>query len=320
VDRPRIAAKVTAPTRSKRDIDGILLLDKPPGYTSNRVLQEVKRLLRARKAGHTGSLDPLATGLLPLCFGEATKVSQFLLESDKRYWTAVRLGISTNTYDADGEVVATRPVTVDRGAVEAALDRFRGEIAQVAPAFSAIKQAGQPLYKLARAGLDVAPPVRQVVVHDIVLRAWHGDHLELEVACSKGTYIRSLAHDLGEVLGCGAHVTALRRLGMGGFHVDQAVSLETFRGLDEGRQWALLIPADHALGHLPAINLTESAAFYLCQGQVVTARHDHGPGIVRLYDGRGRFLGLGEVLVDRRVAPKRLVNPAERSDIAQESG
>ena len=213
----------TKTARIKRDVHGILLLDKPAGMTSNQALQATKRLLQARKAGHTGSLDPLATGLLPLCFGEATKVSQFLLEADKRYQVVLRLGESTNTYDAEGEVTAVRPVSLDRARLEQALTRFRGGIDQIPPMYSAIKQEGQPLYKLARAGITVDRPPRRVQIHEIRLLDWQDSRLELEVACSKGTYIRSLAHDLGEVLGCGAHVAALRRLGTGGFDIGQAI-------------------------------------------------------------------------------------------------
>ena len=306
--------------RIKRDISGILLLDKPAGLTSNRALQEVKHLFQARKAGHTGSLDPLATGLLPLCLGEATKVSQFLLESDKRYWAAIRLGQSTTTYDAEGEVVAERPVNLTRAAIETALTGFRGEIQQVPPLYSAIKQGGQRLYALARAGIEVDRPPRPVIIHELRLLDWCGDRLELEIACSKGTYIRSLAHDLGELLGCGGHVTALRRLAMGGFVLEQAISLEALKNLPETARLAQLIPGDQALKRLPAVELSVNAAYYLCQGQIVTAPHGHGPGIVRLYDGQSGFLGLGEVLQDGRIAPKRLLQPAKQADSQHEIG
>ena len=306
--------------RHKRDISGILLLDKPAGYTSNQALQTAKHLLQARKAGHTGSLDPLATGILPLCFGEATKVSQFLLEADKRYWVAIRLGQTTSTYDAEGEVLATRPVQLTRPIIEAALRRFQGEIQQVPPMYSAIKQAGQPLYKLARAGIEVERPPRRVVIRALSLMRWQDDRLELEVSCSKGTYIRSLAHDLGEILGCGGHVMALRRLATGGFSVEEAVTLETFQNLSDDGRLALLRPLDQALNHLPAVNLSSNAAYYLCQGQVVTAPHSLPMGVVRLYEAGGRFLGLGEVQLDGRVAPKRLLQPPEQADITPEIG
>ncbi len=306
--------------RNKREINGILLLDKPAGYTSNQALQAVKHLLQARKAGHTGSLDPLATGLLPLCFGEATKISQFLLEADKRYWVAIRLGQSTATYDAEGEVLVTRPVQLTQAAIETALSQFQGEIQQIPPMYSAIKQAGQPLYKLARAGIEVDRPSRRVTIQALRLLRWQDAHLELEVSCSKGTYIRSLAHDLGEVLGCGGHVTALRRLATGGFSLEQAITLETFQNLPDDARLARLLPLDQALTHLPAVNLSLNAAYYLCQGQVVTAPHGLSMGLVRLYEAGGRFLGLGEVQGDGRVAPKRLLQPPEQADIAPEIG
>lgn len=306
--------------RIKRDINGILLLDKPAGLTSNRALQEIKHLFQARKAGHTGSLDPLATGLLPLCLGEATKISQFLLESDKRYWTAIRLGQSTTTYDAEGEVVAERPVALTRTAIEAALAGFRGEIQQVPPLYSAIKQGGQRLYALARAGVVVDRPPRPVAIHELRLLDWRDQRLELEISCSKGTYIRSLAHDLGELLGCGGHVIALRRLAMGGFSLEQAIGLEALKNLPDSVRLAQLIPEDQALGRLPAVELSVNAAYYLCQGQVVTTPHGHGPGIVRLYDGHNRFLGVGEVLQDGRVAPKRLLQPSKQVDSEHEIG
>lgn len=312
---------MTKTPRKKRDINGILLLDKPAGYTSNQALQAVKRLLQARKAGHTGSLDPLATGLLPLCFGEATKVSQFLLDADKRYWVAIRLGQTTSTYDAEGELVMTRPVDhLTRPAIAAALRRFQGEIQQVPPMYSAIKQAGQPLYKLARAGIEVERTPRRVIIHALSLVRWEDDRLELEVTCSKGTYIRSLAHDLGEILGSGGHVTALRRLATGGFSVEQAITLEALQNLPEDGRLARLLPLDQALTHLPAVDLSLNAAFYLCQGQVVTAPHGVPAGVVRLYEAGGRFLGLGEVQSDGRVAPKRLLRPPEQADITPEIG
>ncbi len=306
--------------RIKREINGILLLDKPAGYTSNQALQAVKHLLQARKAGHTGSLDPLATGLLPLCFGEATKISQFLLEADKRYWVAIRLGQSTSTYDAEGEVLVTRPVQLTQAAIEAALRPFQGEIQQIPPMYSAIKQAGQPLYKLARAGIEVDRPARRVTIQALRLLRWQDERLELEVSCSKGTYIRSLAHDLGEVLGCGGHVTALRRLATGGFSLEQAIALETLQNLPDDARLAQLLPLDLALTHLPAVYLSLNAAYYLCQGQVVTAPHGLSTGLVRLYEAGGRFLGLGEVQGDGRVAPKRLLQPPKQADIAPEIG
>ena len=299
---------MTSRRRHCLPVDGVLLLDKPVGLTSNAALQIAKRLLNACKAGHTGSLDPIATGLMLLTFGEATKLSQFLLDADKRYSAVFRLGQSTTTYDSEGEVVQTRPVTVNRRDVEQALKRFEGEIEQVPPMYSAIKQAGQVLYKLARVGIEVERAPRHVVVREFRLLALDGGRLEVAIACSKGTYIRSLAQDLGEVLGCGAHVEQLRRLAVGAVGVERAVTLAGIEALDshEARA-ALLQPADAMLTDMPAVNLTSLAVHYLSQGQAVTARHDVASGWVRLYAPGERFLGLGEVLDDGRVTPRRLM-------------
>ncbi len=294
--------------RSCLSVHGVLLLDKPAGLSSNQALQAAKRLLNACKAGHTGSLDPIATGLLPLTFGDATRVSQFLLEADKRYWAVCRLGVSTTTYDAEGEVTARRPVAVTRRQVEGVLARFTGEIEQMPPMYSAIKRGGVPLYKLAREGREVRRSPRRVLVRLLELRALENERLTLEIVCSKGTYIRTLAHDIGEALGCGAHIEQLRRLAVGELAVDEAVTLETLAACaDAPARAAWLRPVDEVLRGLPDVHLTPLAAFYLRQGQAVSARHAHPPGWVRLYEGPDRFLGLGEVLDDGRVAPRRLM-------------
>jgi tRNA pseudouridine55 synthase len=297
---------VARKSRNCKKLNGILLLDKAPGMTSNRALQNCKRLLHACKAGHTGSLDPIATGLLPLCFGEATKVSEFLINADKRYRTVFKLGQATNTQDAEGEVIQTRPVTASVASITMAVERFVGEIEQVPPMFSAIKVGGQALYKLARQGIDVYRPSRRVLIKSIEIRSIKGDELELEIACSKGTYIRTLAHDLGEKLGCGAHVRQLRRLAVGDFDVNEAVTLETLE--QTANMASLLLPMDVALTSIPDVNLTPLAAHYLLQGQPVSVRHAHPPGWVRLYEGGMRFLGMGQVLNDGRVAPRKLVS------------
>ena len=289
-------------------VNGVLLLDKPVGLTSNQALQTAKRLLNACKAGHTGSLDPIATGLLPLFFGEATKLTQFLLDADKRYWTVFRLGVNTTTYDSEGEVTATRPVNVTRRDIERALPRFRGEIEQVPPMYSAIKRDGQALYELARAGVEVEREPRRVTLYEIKVLDFEQDLLTLEITCSKGTYVRSLAHDLGQALGCGAHVVQLRRLGTGDVGIEQAVSLERLQALETTAERArLLQPADSVLQAVPDVHLTPLAAHYLKQGQSVSARHNRPPGWVRLYEGETRFLGMGQVLDDGRVAPRRLL-------------
>ncbi|HYA38048.1 MAG TPA: tRNA pseudouridine(55) synthase TruB [Candidatus Methylomirabilis sp.] len=297
--------------RGRRDcfpVSGVLLLDKDVGLTSNQALQTVKRLLNACKAGHTGSLDPIATGLLPLCFGEATKLTQFLINADKRYWTVFRLGVSTSTYDSEGEVTATRSVTATRRDIERELQGFRGEIQQVPPMYSAIKHEGEALYKLARAGVEIEREPRQVTMYEIRILDFQDSLLTLEIACSKGTYIRSLAHDLGERLGCGAHVAQLRRLAVGEARVDRAVTFERLEALKTPQERiALLQPVDSVLSSVPDVHLTPLAAHYLKQGQTVSARHDRAAGWVRLYDGESRFLGMGEVLDDGRVAPRRLL-------------
>lgn len=321
MDKGVVVPGVRRAARNTRDVNGILLLDKPRGMSSNRALQEARGCLQARKAGHTGSLDPLASGLLPLCFGEATKLSQFLLDADKTYWVAIRLGETTSTYDAEGAVLESRPVTVDRHDIDRALLRFRGEIEQIPPAYSAIKQGGQPLYKLARAGVPVKPAPRRVTVHEIRMLDWQTERLELEITCTKGTYIRSLAHDLGQVLGCGAHVAELRRLALGDLRAEQAVGLGHMQRLSGPDECAdLLLPVDRAAERLPPVSLSANAAYYLCQGQVISSGSGLPRGQVRLYEAGGRFLGLGEVLEDGRVAPRRLIRQPERPDNAKESG
>ena len=289
-------------------LSGVMLLDKPVGLTSNQALQTVKRLLNACKGGHSGSLDPIATGLLPLFFGEATKLTQFLLNADKRYWTVFRLGQSTTTYDSEGEITATRPVSAGRRDIERALERFRGEIEQVPPMYSAIKHQGEALYKLARAGVEIEREPRRITIHEIKLLSLENDLLTLEIACSKGTYVRSLAHDLGELLGCGAHVVQLRRTGIGRVGIENAVPLERLQALATPVECArLLQPVDSVLHELPDVHLTPLAAHYLKQGQSVSTQHGFKPGWVRLYEGDTRFLGMGEVQDDGRVAPRRLL-------------
>ena len=297
-----------------RPVSGILLLDKPRGMTSNEALQRVKRLYRAQKAGHTGSLDPLATGLLPICLGEATKVSGFLLSADKEYRAVCRLGVRTSSGDADGEVLETRPVPpLDPARVEAVLARFRGEIRQVPPMHSAIKRGGVPLYKLAHAGQEVPREARTVTIHRLELESLRENELVLHVRCSKGTYIRTLAEDIGEALGCGAHIVALERIGVGPFDARDMVPLARLEALaaEEGVAALdrLLLPVDAALRGWPRVDLTETAAYYLRKGQPVFVPGVGVSGWVRLYGPEGAFLGMGTVLDDGRVAPKRLVNP-----------
>lgn len=296
------------------NIDGILLLDKPQGLTSNQALQDVKYLFRACKAGHTGSLDPIATGLLPLCFGEGTKVSQFLLDSDKTYIAEFQLGSETDTYDADGEIVAEHEVQVSHADVEKALLHFVGDIEQLPPMYSAVKQGGKALYKLAREGIEVKREPRCVTVYGIKVLGWPADNrIEVEVSCSKGTYVRAMAHDLGQMLGCGAHMTALRRTRVGQLDLDNAVTIDELREFDPAAREAMLAPIDDALMTLPEVTLTSLATHYLLQGQPISMTHGHAPGWVRLYEPDNQFIGMGEVLDDGRVAPRRMMRSQEKA-------
>ena len=301
------------PRRQGRDVSGILLLDKPVGTGSNDALQVVKRLYNARKAGHTGSLDRLACGLLPICLGEATKMSGFLLNADKRYEAVVRLGERSSTGDAEGEILERRevpPLTLD--AIEPVLARFRGEIEQVPPMHSAVKIDGQRLYKLAHRGVTVERESRPVTIHGLTATALDGHDLHIEVHCSKGTYIRTLAEDIGEALGCGARVDALRRTGSGPFDAAGMVTLDELSRIaeEEGNPGldALLLPMQTAVAQWPELHLSESVAYYLRQGQPVLVPRAPTSGMVCLFRDRERFIGVGEVLDDGRVAPRRLVN------------
>jgi len=297
---------------SGRNVQGILLLDKPLGATSNAALQRVKRLFNARKAGHTGSLDPLADGLLPICFGSATKISAFLLDADKRYWVRIKLGENTATADAEGEVTRTRPAEgISRADIETVLEGFRGEIQQIPPMYSALKHKGERLYKLAREGIEVEREPRTIVIHELNLLSCDLPEIEIDVRCTKGTYVRTLAEDIGEALGCGAHVTALRRTGVGPYGSEGLIDMETLeKTVSERGQQALdelLIPMATALGNWPEIKLTPDSTFYMKQGQPVLVPNAPTEGRVRLFDSNGGFIGVGEILDDGRVAPKRLM-------------
>ncbi|MBM7333139.1 MAG: tRNA pseudouridine(55) synthase TruB [Alcanivorax sp.] len=300
--------------RGGRTLNGILLLDKSQGVTSNGALQMAKKMFAAAKAGHTGSLDPLATGMLPICFGEATKFSQFLLDADKRYQVTARLGVTTETGDADGEVRDTRPVDVSEARALEALDRFLGDIEQVPSMYSAIKHNGTPLYKLAREGITVERKPRAVTIHEIRdARLLDGDRLEFEVACSKGTYVRSLVEDVGEVLGCGAHVIGLRRLSAGPYPAERMMTLEQLGEIKaEGGFEALddyLLPLSTSVADWPRVALGDNAAYYLRQGQPVMAGDRPLEGWVSIYEAStDTFMGVGEVLEDGRIAPRRLVS------------
>lgn len=294
----------------RRRLDGVLLLDKALGISSNHALQAARRLYAAEKAGHTGTLDPLATGLLPLCFGEATKFSGELLDADKRYLATVQLGVTTDTADAEGAVLERRPVKVGRAEIEAALAAFVGEIEQVPPMYSALKRDGKPLYEYARAGIDVERAARRIRIHEIRLldvgdeRA--ASRFAFEVRCSKGTYVRTLAADIGARLGCGAHLAALRRTGIGTLDVAEAHSLATLQELTLDARDLLLLPPDSLLGDLADARLDVADGARMRHGQAVRWAGEEGARL-RIYDADGRFIGVGRQLADGWLQPLRLV-------------
>lgn len=290
--------------RSWQRVDGVLLLDKPAGMTSNSALQAARRLFSAAKAGHTGTLDPLATGLLPLCFGEATKFSADLLHADKTYEADLLFGVTTDTGDAEGRVLERRPVCFDVVALDAALARFRGLIRQTPPMYSALKRDGKPLYELARQGIEVERTPREVNIHELTLLSFDVDHCRLRIRCSKGTYVRTLAEDLGAVLNCGAHLTALRRTAVGSLSIDEAVTLDTLVALAENGRFVHLGSPDSLLQSLPRISLDELAAARFAHGNPVAVVA--GEGRCRVYH-EDALLGLGEVDASGKLQPRRLL-------------
>jgi len=288
-------------------VNGMLLLDKPSGCSSNQALQAAKRLLNARKAGHTGSLDPIATGLLPICFGETTKISSLFLHADKTYQVGIRLGITTETGDCEGTPLERKPVDVTVEKIEKVLEHYRGSFEQIPPMYSALKRNGQPLYKLARQGIVVEREPRPVTVYALSLDNLQQDFLQLTVSCSRGFYVRTLAEDIGRDLGCGGHVETLRRSKVGDFSIDRAVTMEQLEAIISPSDRAkLLLPTDQGLSHLPEVRLPENLARYLQLGQSVRSTSQALPGLVRLYSETAEFLGLGEITADRKLAPKRL--------------
>ncbi|MBP1130328.1 MULTISPECIES: tRNA pseudouridine(55) synthase TruB [Serratia] len=309
---------MSRPRRRGRDIHGVLLLDKSQGLSSNDALQKVKRLYNANRAGHTGALDPLATGMLPICLGEATKFSQFLLDSDKRYRVIARLGQRTDTSDADGQIVQERPVNFTQAQLDVALESFRGDIKQVPSMYSALKYQGKKLYEYARQGIEVPREARSITVYELQFIRWEGDELELEIHCSKGTYIRTITDDLGELLGCGAHVIYLRRLQVATYPTERMVTLEQLNALMEQAQAQeiapaelldpLLMPMDSPVENYPEVNLLPVVAGYVKQGQPVQVAGAPASGMVRITEGEERkFIGVGDIADDGRVAPRRLV-------------
>lgn len=293
--------------RIKRAVDGVLLLDKPPGLSSNQALQQVKRLYQAAKAGHTGSLDPLATGLLPICFGEATKFSHFLLDANKSYRALIKLGSATTTGDAEGEVLSIAEVNVTPEALNAVLKQFIGAIQQVPPMYSALKHQGRALYEYARAGVDIERVARTITIHQIILERFEQDEVEITVSCSKGTYIRTLAEDTGHALGCGAHLAGLRRLKTAHFGLESAFTIEQLEAMTVEQRDQSLLPVDALIENLPEVQLDKDSVFYLLQGQAVWKSGLNVEGFFRLYTENGNFLGIGEQTADGKIAPKRLL-------------
>nr|WP_297357104.1 tRNA pseudouridine(55) synthase TruB [uncultured Caldimonas sp.] len=298
------------PRLPRRAVHGVLLLDKPLGLSSNDALQKAKRLYRAEKAGHTGTLDPLATGLLPLCFGAATKFSQVSLDADKRYRARLKLGLRTTTADAEGEVLEERAVQVTRESVQDACARFVGQIDQVPPMHSALKRDGRALYEYARAGIEVEREARRVTIHSIDMLDWQHDEVEIDVRCSKGTYIRTLAEDIGEMLGCGAHLIALRRTGSGPLTLDRAVTLPQLESMDEAGRDALLRPVDELLGEWPMVRLEADDAGRFLSGMRRRTSHADAPQ-VRVYGPQpAAFLGSASIKAGELIST-RLLSPLE---------
>lgn len=296
----------------KRNITGILLLDKPVGLTSNEALQRAKKIYNAKKAGHTGSLDPLASGMLPLCFGESTKFSQFLLESDKSYRVTGKLGEITASGDSEGEVIEKRVVeNIDISAINKVLPKYRGKISQLPPMYSAIKHKGQPLYKLARQGIEVERKPRDINIYELKLLNLNDNLAEFLISCSKGTYVRTLIVDIGESLGCGAHVVALRRLTVGPYQEKQMVILDKLQELMDEKNFVeldkYLLPIESMLEGIPEVLLNLDMVHYICSGQPLLIPRAPANGLVRLKSKEGKFLGVGEILPDGKVAPKRLI-------------
>ncbi len=299
--------------RTKRHINGVLLLDKPPGFSSNQALQRVKHLFTAAKAGHTGNLDPFATGLLPICFGDATKFSHTLLDADKVYRAVLKLGVTTSTGDTEGEMTARRLVNVTRQDVQKAVACFHGRITQIPPMHSALKHQGKPLYEYARAGIDIERKPREVIIHQISLENFAKDEVEILVRCSKGTYIRVLAEDIGNVLGCGAHLIVLQRLETGGFHIRDSYTLPQLESLTDTDRDRCVLPVDFLLLDLAAVELDDESARCFCRGQVVWKSGVHQSGMLRVYAPNHVFLGVAENLEDGTIAPRRVLDNALKS-------
>ena len=297
--------------RTKRAINGVLLLDKPLGFSSNQALQKVKWLFSAAKAGHTGTLDPLATGLLPICLGEATKFAQYVTDANKTYLATIKLGITTNTGDAEGTVLATKPVNVTKAQFESACAKFVGEISQTPPMYSALKHQGKALYEYARAGVEINRKERFVTIQRISIDAFEADLATITVTCSKGTYIRTLAEDIGAYLNCGAHLIGLRRTETAGYVLPQTVTIEQLEALSIEARDALLLPVDSAIESLPKVILNADSSHSILQGQAVWQSGKTPAGDIRLYGEDKQFLGLGFLQDDGKIAPKRLIQKTQ---------
>ena len=303
---------MSKPRKRGRDIHGVFLLDKPQGMSSNDIMQKVKRIFQANKAGHTGALDPLATGMLPICLGEATKFSQFLLDADKRYLVTAKLGERTDTSDAEGQIVETRDVNVKTPEILTALEQFRGDILQVPTMFSALKHNGKPLYEYARQGITVEREARPITIFELNFIEYNAPYLTLEVHCSKGTYIRTLVDDLGEVLGCGAHVTMLRRTAVADYPTEKMLDWHALQSLAEPQDLSLLdvllLPMDTAVAKLPALTLNESQTQGIGFGQRIKFDNPNRlQGQVRLFSHENRFLGVAVIDENNVIRPQRLV-------------
>ena len=303
---------MSKPRKRGRDIHGVFLLDKPQGMSSNDIMQKVKRIFQANKAGHTGALDPLATGMLPICLGEATKFSQFLLDADKRYLVTAKLGERTDTSDAEGQIVKTREVKVKTPEILTALEQFCGDILQVPTMFSALKHNGKPLYEYARQGITVEREARPITIFELNFIEYNAPYLTLEVHCSKGTYIRTLVDDLGETLGCGAHVTMLRRTAVADYPTEKMLDWHALQSLAEPQDLslldALLLPMDTAVAKLPALILNESQTQGIGFGQRIKFDNPNGlQGQVRLFSHENRFLGVAVIDENNVIRPQRLV-------------
>lgn len=298
--------------RIKRNVNGVLLLDKPLGFSSNQALQKVKWLFQAAKAGHTGTLDPLATGLLPICLGEATKFAQYVTDADKTYVATIKLGVTTTTGDVEGKVLSIRPVNVTQSQFAAVVQQFTGEISQMPPMYSALKFEGKALYEYAREGVDIARQARLITIKSLVVNEFMADVAQITVTCSKGTYIRTLAEDIGTALGCGAHLIGLRRTATAGYQLSQAMTIEQLEAMPIEVRDAQLLPVDSAIADLPEVVLSADAAYFLMQGQAVWQAGKVLEGELRIYDENEQFLGLGFLQSDGKIAPKRLIQKINR--------